>query len=388
MVKEALFYKYNYLDLIVSLFLIYYSIQFYFFLANNLKKNRSLFLYVYLYHNAWFLIYMYFQYFFGSDSLSFFINYKYYDYVKFDVGQIFLHNLVSILSNYFNFINLNYLFSILSLLPFYFLIKLINKINFAKNPFRYLCIIFFLFLPSLHFWISGFSKDTICLIIISFALHISLKEKKIEHIIIYVLIFLGLFVTRPHIGLVFIIAIFPQLFFFKIRLFIKYILAIVFFGVIIWSLSKLFPSGFDVKLLLDLIATYSNLDIGNKLNSLSNTNIFVKTILYLTAPNLFYFHEINLFNLILIFENTFLIFLVLILFNKNFLKLKIIKNFHFNILMIILLLIILVLFTSNLGIAARQKWIVVYPMFYLFLTINNKIKKKLFFTDKFKKTIT
>ncbi len=122
-----------------------------------------------------------------------------------------------------NFHNINYIFSAISFFPLILFLKIVVDLKiYLVSKFNYYFLISILFFPSLHFWVSGFSKDTVCFFAIFFIIYIFLKEEfiilkkiKLNYLMFYLFfLILTLSFVRPHIGLLAIFSI-SLLFIFK-----------------------------------------------------------------------------------------------------------------------------------------------------------------------------
>jgi hypothetical protein len=126
---------------------------------------------------------------------------------------------------------------------------------------------------------------------------------------------------------------------------------------------------------------YRNLDetnTGSQINLDKKYYVF-KFILYLFAPNILFIQSLNLQNIIVIIENTFLIFFFLKLFKFRFCN---IKSVLFNLIMLILFFAAMTLITSNLGISNRQKWMAFLPLVITFLYVRYFNEKNLNFSKQ------
>ena len=170
MEKFNLFYNASYLDFLLFLALIFFFMLVLAYIKLKIKLTTNITFFLFFYHNLFFLIYTYYQIEIGTDAVSYFLNYEGYERNDISTGRVFLHKLIGYFSALnINIHNINYIFSALSFLPFLFFLKIIQELKVYENSkINYYLLISFLFLPSLHFWISGYSTDTISFIAIFF----------------------------------------------------------------------------------------------------------------------------------------------------------------------------------------------------------------------------
>ena len=286
-----------------------------------------------------------------------------------------------------NIHNINYIFSAISFLPFLFFLKIIQELKVYENSkINYYLLISFLFLPSLHFWISGYSKDTISFIVIFFISYLYITRvdcqlpqvsNKLFIILLFSLIIL-LYSIRPHLALLMTTS--SAIYYFcskKYSVFnYKFILTLgLGLPIIYFLFTEVFGNTLNYENITRIINMYRNLDEPNTGSQINlDTNIVFKFILYLFAPNIFFIQSLNLQNIIVIIENTFLIFFFLKLFKFRLCN---IKSVLFNLVMLILFFAAMTLITSNLGISNRQKWMVFLPLVITFLHVRYFNKKNL-----------
>jgi len=364
MKKLNLFYNLTYLDVFLIFFLFLFSILFLAYVKSKIKLSDNVTFFLLLYHNLIFLIYTYYQLTVGSDSISYFLNYKDYDQLDMQPGQVFLYKM----AGYFGHLKIsyhvvNYIFSIISFIPFIFFVKIIEKLKiYDYSKIDFYLVILFLFLPSIHFWISGYSKDTISFVAIFFIAYLyltreDLKLPKTSNIFFFVFIFfltILLFFVRPHLAL--LISVCCMLYHLsgvKDSFFNYKFILIIFFGlpIIYFLFIAVFSDDLSYGNISKIVNTYRNIITENTGSQISSeTNFIVKFILYLFAPNIFFINSFNLHNIIVILENTFLIIFFLKLFEFNF---RIIKFLRFNLIMTVFFLLTMTIITSNLGISNR-----------------------------------
>jgi len=388
MEKFNLFYNASYLDFLLFLALIFFFILVLAYIKLKIKLTTNITFFLFFYHNLFFLIYTYYQIEIGTDAVSYFLNYEGYERNDISTGRVFLHKLIGYFSALnINIHNINYIFSAISFLPFLFFLKIIQELKVYENSkINYYLLISFLFLPSLHFWISGYSKDTISFIVIFFISYLYITRvdcqlpqvsNKLFIILLFSLIIL-LYSIRPHLALLMTTS--SAIYYFcskKYSVFnYKFILTLgLGLPIIYFLFTEVFGNTLNYENITRIINMYRNLDEPNTGSQINlDTNIVFKFILYLFAPNIFFIQSLNLQNIIVIIENTFLIFFFLKLFKFRLCN---IKSVLFNLVMLILFFAAMTLITSNLGISNRQKWMVFLPLVITFLHVRYFNKKNL-----------
>lgn len=362
-----LYYDYTFFDVIFTIILILFSVILTIKIRYSLNLNKNLTLIIFSIHQLMFPLYMFYLFKFGSDSLTYFIGFSGYEYLDIEPGQIFLNKII-IFFNFFeiNFYNINYIFSIISLISFYLLLKILSEIKIKDKKSFYILFIF-LCLPSIHFWHMGFSKDTISFFCISLIMYEILKSKP-NFILIFIYIVL-LYFVRIHISLmVFISVIFYYLLKSK-NIFLK----ILFIIPLIFGAQFMLKGIFNftnIESIFNFLNIFQDLYTENPATALSSDqNFILKMFSYLFVPNILIIKDVNPFYLYIAFENTILILLFLYVFSFKIMSLRNLKNYSFLFIFSIISLIILTYATSNIGIASRQKWMFL-PTMYIFFIIS------------------
>ena len=360
------------------------------FLVNALyireKKNISIteFYIIFIWHFLFSLIYFYYVSIFGGDTngyLEFAKNYikdpvtrpftiangsnTIYNIVYFfhNMLRLDLLNIISIF-NFIGFVGLIYLFKTLN-----DIVKKIETNNFLIKHLPYLII----FIPSLSFWTSGIGKEPFVFLSISLFVY-TLNKQKCNYFIL-LLAFLILFQVRWQFSLIMLLS---SLFVFKINDISKYIknikvvtLFVVGFVVVNLLTAYFFNfHAFKLDVILKDIYTRQQYNIGEQVTDF-NVN-FLKLILnYLFTPISF---NSALFSIVSI-ENIYVVFLICLLL-INF-KRKNIKYINLAFLSFIILFLITTPFaTFNIGIAIRQKWVVMVVIFVFFASGLKTYEKK------------
>jgi hypothetical protein len=368
--KLELFYSYTFYDLIFSIILLIISLSIAALLTRALKINNSISISMYIIHHVYFLIYCYYSINYGSDALSYFLEHEGYKYLDYEQGRISLFKFIHLLSSFnIDYFNINYLFSIFSLIGFYFLLY-IFKLTYSKQQNYNKFVLLFLFLPSIHFWVMGYSKDTLTFFCISIIFYQIIQKEK-NFLIIFFAIALVSYV-RLHIGLILSVSIIISYILNSKSYKNIFLLTLFCLLIIFLILQKILNQTPTLENIINFLNMFNNLYISDENTAINSDNFIIKMYYYLFAPNVFDIRGNNIFFLIIIIENTYLVLLSLYLIFK--------KKFHFisskkNIFFLIFGLICLILFTqvtSNLGIASRQKWIFMPSIIIFLLCIREK----------------
>ena len=205
-----LFYDYTFIDIVISILLLSLSIFLTFQFKYRLNLSGNITFVIFLIHHLMFPLYIAFLYKYGSDSLTYFIGFEGFIFNDFSPGQVFLNKVLFFFKFIkFNFYNVNYFFSILSLSSLLLLLKVISDFK-IEDKYTFHILISFLFLPSIHFWHMGYSKDTLTFFCISIIIYEVMKSK--QNFIIIIFSLLLLYLVRIHICLFIIISFFSYYF--------------------------------------------------------------------------------------------------------------------------------------------------------------------------------
>ena len=350
-------------------FIIFIFLVKFFIKSQKLNKNKVYFLISY--HYCFIILAYIYSLLYVNDTDSFFQQ----AYLFNDADDIYIANNTMALINHFliYLFNLHY-FSIFIFLGFFssmgFLLlfisfsEILNEFEINKN------LLFALFLfPTWHFFTSFPGKDSIFLFSLGLFCF-SLMKKKFFYLIISIIL---IYLIRPHISFLFLVSgllIWMHYFFldmFKSK--ISYFILFVSFSSIFLVLLKNFSPGYFYTLFNffeegAIVRGYNTLETGWYV---TGNNIFSNSLKYLFYP-LFDFSSLN--RLISSLENILIIFLILrtsLNFNKKvFIQMIKKKELMFAILIFTMILVLLSNFTANIGISARQKWMMM-PFLFLFI---------------------
>lgn len=268
-----------------------------------------------------------------------------------------------------------FLFGLFGFIGFQYLIKMFdyNKITFINIPIVFLILL----LPGFHFWTSAIGKDSLFFMLSTMSIYGLQNIKK--RFLLFLIPFILLAIIRPYMGFVFLLAIIIALFLknplkYKTSFFyigIITIIVIIIFLPFITSFLSIDQFGLDN--INERVAYYN--DYGaNKTDNLSSYvdvgsyNLPMKMFAYLFRPLFFDAHSI--LQLLASFENTFLLIIIFKWLTsikyKVFTWYRLLKETD-KILVIYILLGWLILAESmyNLGLASRQKYMLLPIIFIL-----------------------
>lgn len=349
------------------------------------KDKRSVILY--LWHTFFMFVYYIYTLKFGADATVYYEQGLIGNYI-FQPGTHFIRFIVMILTNYFyiNMIGCFLFFNILGALGLIILDSIIHRT--VSNQKRLLRIIatLVIFLPSISFWSSGIGKDPISFLSVVLALWSSLNLK--NRLFSMSLSIIMMFFVRPHIAGILIIALAVSLLFDKkTNALVKVVLASVTIGIssllIPYALNYAGVQGPNTS---EDIAEYiqGREDVYKSTDSgltLSEMSFPMKLFTYMFRPTILEARSVT--QIFSALDNILLLYLFIaggyrIIKNKNTTSLE---NRKFMWTYATIAWIILALTTGNLGIAVRQK-IMILPFFlYLFISVMSKDKK---FSDYYK----
>lgn len=349
------------------------------------KDKRTLLLY--FWHTFFTYVYYWFTINVGADASVYYAK-ALRGNVIFEPGTNFIVYLVSILTNYLH-LNMMGCFLVFNLIGSLGLIILDSIIQpLVRNQQKSLRVIatLVIFLPSISFWSSGIGKDGISFLGAVLALWSALElKKRMGSMSIAILM---MFLVRPHIAGIMIIALAVSLFFDKkVNIIMKLVLAFVTIGISAFLIPyALNYAGVNAGNSPDDIASYieSREDVYKNTDSgitLSELSFPMKLFTYMFRPLIFEARSIT--QIFSALDNLILLYLFIfggykIIKTKNLTSLE---NRKFMWAYAIIAWVILALTSGNLGIAVRQK-IMVLPFFlYIFISVMSKNKR---FSDHYK----
>lgn len=343
------------------------------------KDKRTLLLY--FWHTLFTYVYYWFTVNIGADASVYYAK-ALRGNVIFEPGTNFIVYLVSILTNYLH-LNMMGCFLVFNLIGSLGLIILDSIIQpLVRNQQKSLRVVatLVIFLPSISFWSSGIGKDGISFLGVVLALWSALElKKRIGSMSIAILM---IFLVRPHIAGIMVIALAISLFFDKkVNIIMKVILAFITIGISSFLIPyALNYAGVNAGNSPDDIASYieSREDIYQNTDSgiaLSELSFPMKLFTYMFRPLIFEARSIT--QIFSALDNLILLYLF-ILGGYKLIKKKNItsqENRKFMWSYAIIAWIILALTSGNLGIAVRQKIMVLPFLLFILISVMPKYKK-------------
>lgn len=342
------------------------------------KDRRALSLY--LWHSLFTLVYYWFTINVGADASVYYEKALRGD-TDFMPGTNFIVYFVSALTNYLhlNMIGCFFIFNLIGSLGLIILDSIIHSLVHNQRKLLRIIATLVIFLPSISFWSSGIGKDPISFLGVVLALWSALDLKKRTTSLIIAVILL--FLVRPHIAGIMIIALSLSLFFDKrVNIIMKALL-----GFITIAISSLLVpyalnyAGVSSNSADDIAAfiesredVYSNTGSGV---TLSELNFPMKLFTYMFRPLIFEARSIT--QIFSALDNLILLYLF-IFGGYKLIKTKNItsqENRKFMWAYAIITWVILALTTGNLGIAVRQKIMVLPFLLFLLISVMRRDKK-------------
>jgi hypothetical protein len=366
---------------LISIFTLFVSYISSIKLADKINLDQKLINFFFIIKFLYFLMTIYYISFdsIGTDAKSFYLNSDNFDSKTFWIGDNLLYGINYFFKEYFylDFYSINVLTFFLVL---WSTLLLLNIIGTIKNEFLKFSLYILLLLPSLNFWTNGLSKDMFCYCALSFFVFGMFKK---NHFLIILSIFC-IFLVRPYVlffillsfcfvGFIYIVKkklSFYKIIFFIFSLFLSITLIYFISNNLMGSFGRYFLSGDFIQILTNLQKHYVDTPLGIHIE----TNFIVRFFNYFFYPYPWSELYKEIFYLVMIFENLFLIYLFIFVILKNLKE----KNFIYNrsiynfisIISFIMLGIVLSQVTSNLGIAFRQKWMIL-PFIIVMISCNS-----------------
>ncbi len=306
---------------------------------------------------------------------------QYYNFRHF--GILTMAQIYRTLFYFFNldFLSCGILFSCLGSFILIFYDKIIRLNLKSKNENKsYIYYIFFLvvFFPSLSIWTGYLGKEILTISILIFAATILIKIKNIFYVVLYFLPLVSLMsIIRPHFAFFFGVSF---CFYFILETVknrsLKYIiiilllfLALSFGSLFTGNLSNFNPLSVFLEFFDSATAMRKNFSQSPGWIDTSSYNIIQLYFSFLYAP---IFNLDSLRNTILSLENIFLVLITLLLLLNVDLK-KLVKNNQskFFLFFFISTSIVMSLYTADLGIYWRQKWLLL-PYLFIGLSLIQK----------------
>jgi hypothetical protein len=286
-------------------------------------------------------------------------------------GTHFIIALVAVLKLIaeFSIFDLFLIFQSFGLVGILFIASLLDSLRIKVDKFQ-IPTATMLFLPGLHFWSVAIGKDSIILLAIGMIIW-SVKNVSSRWIWLAAGLCLS-FMVRPHVGLVYGLALGVALLFAinQQRITILAVLTLLFsaapFAVpIVISVLELESIGVDELLLYVEKRQSYNLEGGSSID-IREMPLWLKLFTFLFRP-LFY-DSANLFGFVASLENSIVLLMVIYLLVSAKRALNLFVHdmlFRFCVFSTLSVWLMLALSTANIGIALRQKWMIIPFLFVI-----------------------
>jgi hypothetical protein len=353
------------------------------FLARKLSVNRKLSLILFLWHTMFCFIYWVYV----ATNLADANNYyelsllRNYDWTP---GTSFVISFTALITNFLNFNKLNTflvynLFGTSGLLLLAHILLAHFRVEglFFKRVF-----VIMLFMPTLSFWSCAIGKDSPAFLSGCLASFAFLDFDKRKHLFLLAIIIL--FLVRPHIATMMLLAFFLSILLTASTNKASKVLFIFITVVISYSLFPFISQylGLGDILSLDSTSEYVvkrqsyNLEGSSSLD-ISEMPLPLQIFTYLFRP--LFFDVTNLMGFVVSIDNLFLLLLSISYIPKSFILLfkERLLSVYFNAVYFLVGTIAMATTTSNLGIAIRQKTMILPCMIFLIVIgINNSFQKR------------
>lgn len=365
-----------YWSMFIFTFGLIFSIKF----CDILKINYKYSLFLYFWHLLFCFIYFIFILKNGGDAVNYF-KWALTGERDFGLGTGFIVGFNKFFIDYlkFSFIDLFLLYNFFGYIGFLLFASTLNKAVLNKSIKFKLLAKLLIILPSLSFWTCAIGKDSLAFLAICMALWAAVSNSSKKTIIIFSISIL--LSVRPHIAFVMLIAfIFSMAFEKKIAFYARILIGV---SVSIFSIILIpvilnyvgLQDANDINDISDYVDKRQsyNLDGGSSLD-ISSMSLPMQMFTYLFRPLPFEAH--SLFALLASIDNiVLLILLILGLFSYlNRRRPSVASNRIFIWAYFLLSLTVLSMTTANLGIAMRQKWMIMPFLIFLMLSMIGKVK--------------
>ena len=350
------------------------------FISKKIKIDSLTFNLFFFFKFTFLLLYIYSHYNnFGTDAIGYFNKAHRFNHDLLPVSDNLIYGINYFFKNFFyiNFESLNILSFFVSFSSCLIFLYLTKEFDYFQKLLIYSLLLF----PSLNFFTSGLNKD----MLIFFSLSLFLLSIVKKNNILLVLSIILIFMIRPYVCFAILFASISCILLYNLskiyrykKINIKKSLIYLFFIVLslliihyildnlLGSFGKYFLKG-NIYIINNLQSHYENSTLGIPVDTI----IIQRMWDYFFFPSIWEKLNLNFFSIILYFESLLLVFIfIFFVFNFKFSKINNLYIF-IGICSFITLYLILVLVTSNHGIAIRQKWMIL-P--FLIIILSNKKK--------------
>ena len=375
------------IDLYWISFALTISIAVSFFFGKLLELRSSLVAIIFAEHFAMLFVYINFVSIYGGDLIGYWNNSIEFEY-DFTPGTKFITSLVKVVSFFvgYDFWATNIVFMTFGVLAVELLAKILLDLNNShvyKNNFTIAAMILF---PSLHYWSSSIGKDGLALLSITLYIY-AISHQKYKRLLFIVLSLVIMLFTRVYVVAIMILLLglcelsSNNSVKIKLFIFVMLLLSAIFAMIAIpqyYELGEKYNvENIDFIAIQNLFSERENYNTdGVSSYAISNLSIIERMLSYMYRP--FFVDAPGIYGLLASLENIFLVSLSvrsLLNIRTYFLNPKNLVFWNLIFLFIVLLLM-LSYTTANMGIAMRQKTMILPCFMYICLFgLRETIKK-------------
>jgi hypothetical protein len=358
-------------DLLVCLFVFAGGLLIIIYAARKLNISQSFAMFLYCWHTVFCYAYVVFVVANGGDA-SFYYEQSQLNAIEFALGTTAITYITRPFSYYleFSFLATNFVFNILGAVGLLYLYAALKFAAQDKAKSYKSLIVFMILLPSCSFWSSAIGKDSLAFLSISMVVW-AMRDARTRIFTLSIAILL-MAMVRVHIAALMIVA-------FAIS-------GLVQSQKISFSaMVALIASAVTAILLLPIALSYAGLDLNSMQDlsdyvdkrqsynqeggggvDISQLSLPVQMFTYLLRPTLI--EAKSAFQFIAALENTFLAWLIFLGGKYFFQKRKFFSRRWFYTAYAFMSWILLAATTANLGIASRQKWMIMPVIFMMVIS--------------------
>lgn len=284
---------------------------------------------------------------------------------------------INLIFSRFNFFGISLIYTFISFIPFYYLYNYFADIflSIKTDLFLKFTIALLLFLPSVHFWLASFSKDSLCFFLIFYIIITFFKKWKNNAFRIFTIVVsvILLFLLRPYL---FLILLFGYTFLNRQLLTKKYLICLGLITVILTTISLKYFLRVDhwdfeyFRSVAKSLVEYSK--TGNSVINLENSTMFSRFFIMMFRPLMYDAKDLNQYavsfeNLILLCWFLYAVFLAFK--HKKLHSFKVPKiSLWFGVTGLLLWLFYSI-YIYNLGLASRMKATILPFLFIYFVSL-------------------
>lgn len=254
-----------------------------------------------------------------------------------------------------DYLALSFLFSLIGLVGLFKITKLFFPLDTALKKIG----VFIMLFPSLHFWTSGLTKESLLIFFMALILE-EIFKNKILSIKIFICLCFILFI-RPYLFIIILLGLTVKFLMsenFSVKKTIMSITSLIILSLLSIPIFKFFLNFKsynieEIEKLFYKINLYS-VETGSSSFSLENTNYFERFFIVLFRP--LFFDSTNFYQFIISIENcSVLFFIFFIIYKTTRNKIKVNSNILYLLITSVLVVLFLSIYMYNLGLASRMR---------------------------------